>query len=68
MKRAPGAIAGRFLLDFPCENGILTFCPALGFGAAGRRRGGKAARPGKNPVFLLSLNIEARCLSLNSLI
>ena len=43
VKRAPGAIAVRIFLDFPCETGILLFRPVADFGAAGRRRGGDVA-------------------------
>lgn len=39
VKRAPGAIAGRFFLGFPYENRFLPFCLAFGFGVAGQRRG-----------------------------
>lgn len=42
VKRAPGAIAGRFFSGFPYENGVLLFYLALSFGLAGQRRGRKA--------------------------
>jgi len=57
VKRAPGAIAGRFILDFPYEIRFLLFRLALGFGVAGQRLGGFCAANGLNFSLLPSPSV-----------